>query len=883
MQAIVGHINADFDCLGSMIAARYLYPDAVLVLPSGVEKGVHDFISLYGETLPQFTKIKDVVIANVSRLILVDCQQPERIGLLANVLTNPLLSIHIYDHHPKVESSIRGDGGIVNVCGATSTILANELFKKQISISPNEATAILLGIYEDTGNLLFAGTCMDDFQAAGWLVAQGANLQIVAEFVTLGLTAGQISLLDTLLKNLSQRTINDTPVSISFASCQEYIADVSRLAHLMRDMEHLDLLFLVVDMGKSVTIIARSNLPKVDVGKIMRHFGGGGHNTAASASIRGVSLKQLLDKLEMVLVDNIIADKTAASLMSSPVKTLLSGVRIVSAQETLIRYNCTSMPVMKDKTVIGIISRKTVEKALYHGLTDETVNEYMNTEFYSATPETVITDIQKYIVEENQRLVPVLSAGNLVGVVTRTDMLRYLYNGASRQSEALYDVETLGFVTRHTSLEGSLKKHLSLETLNLLQELGAAGDALGLSVYVVGGFVRDLILGVQNFDIDITVEGDGIFFAEYFVKQHSCRLRCHHAFGTAVIIFNDGSKIDVASTRLEYYKSPGVLPTVERSSLRHDLYRRDFTINTLVIALNKEQFGIVTDFFCGRQDLQKRIIKVLHNLSFVEDPSRVFRAIRFEQRLGFSIAPHTEHLIRSTVRMNGLESLNGARIYNELILILKEKEPTSGLQRLATFGLLPSLHPALKMTPETVRILCGTEQVLAWFRLMYLTDRCHFWQVYYLSFTSNLNDTDFCNMLKHLTVPQNLIDNVFGQRRRILHVCKKLQQAIRNSETVSNSLIYTFFDGFAMESLLYVAALAREDEIKRLVSLYLTSLRNVKPFLDGAALMSLGLKPGPSFKKVLKDLLYAKLDGKITDMAQELQLAKTLIISNSKI
>ena len=159
------------------------------------------------------------------------------------------------------------------------------------------------------------------------------------------------------------------------------------------------------------------------------------------------------------------------------------------------------------------------------------------------------------------------------------------------------------------------------------QETWRAAGSTGPLRLGFGGW-RDLLLGVENLDIDVTVEGDGIFFAERFAATHNCRVRCHHTFGTAVLIRPDGSKVDVASTRLEYYESPGVLPTVERSSLRHDLYRRDFTINTLALCINEARFGLLTDYFGGRQDIQKRTVRVLHNLSFVEDPTRVFRAIR---------------------------------------------------------------------------------------------------------------------------------------------------------------------------------------------------------------------------------------------------------------
>jgi len=877
MRVITGHINADFDCLGAVIAAHRLYPDALLLLPGGEDKGVHDFLARYGSSLPTLSRVKEIALNEVSSLIMVDCQSAERIGLLSRCITNSPVLIHIFDHHPVTDTSIAPAEGTIRPCGSTSTILATELRKQELTLSPMEATAVMLGIYEDTGKLLFPGTTVEDFEVAAWLLLQGADLNIVAEYVSRGLTSAQVTLMDCLLTNLTHRDINGITVSLSYASTEEYIADVSRLAHLMRDMENLDVLFLVVDMGNSISLVARSRLLEVNAGEIMAAFDGGGHATAASATVRGKSLKQVLERLELVMHNCIIPLKTARTIMSSPVKTVTAGISIAAALDTLIRYNCTSMPVLKRGKTVGIISRKTVEKALYHQLGEERVDEYMNTDFFSATPDTPIEKIQHAVIEENQRFVPVFENNALVGAVTRTDLLRYLYNGTRNEPEALYDVETMGFVTRHHSVETLLKKHLSPEIIALLKEFGATGDLLGSNVYVVGGFVRDLFLGVANLDIDITVEGDGILFAEYFVAHHQCRMRSHKAFGTAVILFPDGLKVDIASTRLEYYDSPGGLPTVERSSLRHDLYRRDFTINTLAISLNHDRYGVVTDYFGGRQDLQNKTIKVLHNLSFVEDPSRLFRAIRFEQRLGFKLAPHTGQLIRSTIRLNGLASLSGTRMYNELVLILKEKEPSAALRRMGELGVMPVIHPSLRLNNDSLKIIHETDQMLAWFRLSYLPDHCEAWQVYFFACTGNLLQDEFSALLERLAVPQILVDRTFGQRSRVKRSRVALQRSIRHGEAIRPSYLYQLLHGLALESLLYLAASAREDMVRKIVSNYLTQLRQVHPLVNGEELKGLGLHPGPAYRKILRELLAARLDGEISDKQQELQLAGELV------
>jgi tRNA nucleotidyltransferase (CCA-adding enzyme) len=692
----------------------------------------------------------------------------------------------------------------------------------------------------------------------------------------------QVGLLESLLKNLKTTIINGISISIAYASADSYIADIAGLVHTVRDMEHTDVLILAVAMEKHVCLVARSRVTEVDVGRIMQYFHGGGHASAASATVHDQSLKQVLAKLEEVVRTAVPARTCAGDIMSSPVKTMPVGISIAEARELLTRYNCNAMPVMDGQRMLGVISRRTVEKSLHHDLGTTPVSDFMHTEFLRAAPDTPLTDIQTYMVEGNRRFVPVFVADRLVGAVTRTDLLRHVYGGRHDQPEALYDVGNLEPVAHSNSITGVINKRLTVSTVALLRDLGATGDELGLSVYAVGGFVRDLLLGVENLDMDVTVEGDGIFFAERFAAAHGCRVRSHPVFGTAVIIRPDGSKIDVASTRLEYYDSPGVLPTVERSSLRHDLYRRDFTINTLAFCINSSRFGLMTDYFGGRQDIQKRIVRVLHNLSFVEDPTRVFRAIRFEQRLGFAIAPHTESLLRSAVRMDIVAKVGGKRLLNELMQILKEKEPFGAIERMAGYGLLLSIHPNLKLVPATGRVIREAGQVLTWFRLLYLNDPCEQWQVYLLALCNGLRHEEFDDACRRLDIPGRIISRVFGRRHHAQGMLDALQRRIKRGPAIRNSEIYGWFHGLPLELLLYLAAAASQEDVKRFVSLYLTQLRHVQCQLGGDALKAMGLPPGPEFRSIMDRLLAARLDGTISSDDDERLLAVELITPKNR-
>ncbi|HEX9023663.1 MAG TPA: CBS domain-containing protein, partial [Geobacteraceae bacterium] len=763
-------------------------------------------------------------------------------------------------------------GGVIRECGSSTAILTLLLAEKGIEVNSTEATLMMLGVYEDTGSLIFPSTTVDDYRAAAWLLARGANLNTVSDFITQELTAEQVSLLNDLLKSLKTSNLHGAQVSVAHASVDHYIGDIAVLAHMMRDMENLQALFIVVGMGSRVYIVARSRIPEVNVGDIMHEFGGGGHATAASATVKDLTIVQVLAKLEQTLREQVNPRRVARDIMSSPVKTIPAATTIAQAEELLTRYNVNAMPVMDGGRVNGIISRNIVEKALYHGLGDVPVSDYMHTEFMKAGPMTPIAHVQEYILGHDRRLLPVFDHGELVGVITRTNLLRHIFAG-----EALYDLARGSLPVRSRDVDRLMTRVLSPGIVQVLRDLGRVGKELDMPVYVVGGFVRDLLLGIENDDIDVTIEGNGILFAEAFARQFGCRVKSHEKFGTAVIIFPDGFKIDVASTRLEYYSSPGALPTVERSSLKMDLYRRDFTINTLAIQLNSPEFGHLIDYYGGQKDLQERMIRVLHNLSFVEDPTRVFRAIRFEQRLDFHIAKHTENLIKNAVRMDFLDKLGGKRLLTELIHILREKDSLRAVERMNELGLLRFINAELRLTARTRTVLDEAKKIVSWFELLFLQRRCEKWAVYFLALCETLPDEQFMGTCSRLAVNEHYRDKLFEMRRRSGEVLEIMQRRVARGAEVKRSEIYHWLKELPVEILLYMMAKTDFDEVKKFISLYFTQLQNVRCIINGRDLAKLGLSPGPRYREILDLVLDARLNNLVQSREEELGLAKQLI------
>ncbi len=880
MDVIATHVNADFDCLGSMIAAKRLYPDAELVFPGGQERGLRDFLlqsTLYAYGVK---RIRDIDLQQVTRLILVDVRSAARIGGFASIVAKPGLELHIYDHHPADDKTVHGQLEVIEEVGATTTIMAHLFMQRGIVPTADEATMMMLGLYEDTGHLLFTGTTSRDYQAAAFLLESGANLNTVADFLIREMTPEQVELLNELIKSCRNLVINGVEIAIAYASVDYYVGDLSSLAHKLKDIENLNVLIVAVRMEDRVFLVGRSRLPEVHVGEIFQELGGGGHAFAASGTVRDIPLVQLLDQLEELLERHVRSACQARQLMSAPVKTLPLASTIEDARQLMARFNFNAIPVVDGAQVVGIITRQLVEKAAHHRLQRMGVDEIMSTDFDLAEPETSLAELQQGIIDHNQRCIPVVEEGRLLGVVTRTDLLRYMIGDRQLSEQGRFVGLGRGKLRlKRKNLSRLIDAQLPKFLRQLLHQLGAVADQQDVRVYLVGGFVRDLLLRQENLDVDIVVEGDGIGFAEAFAATTDCRIRSHAKFGTAVIILPDGFKIDVASARLEYYDRPGALPRVEHASIRHDLYRRDFTINTLTISLNQEKFGQMLDFFGGQRDLKDKSIRVLHNLSFIEDPTRLFRAVRFEQRLGFRIGQQTERLMRSAVRMNLVKKVGGARILSELQQILDEPQVVFALRRMEQFDLLKFIDSRLSFDQASARLFVTAERSCSWFDLLYTGEDYQRWLVYLFCLLDPLSDKGLARVCRWLDLQPKYQEQLLTQLPSGGQALRVAQRQANSRGIASNSEIFHWFCGLSLEVILFLMARTADERVRKWISHYVTQLRNVQVILNGNDLIALGLQPGKHFHQVFLALLNARLDGTISSREDEERLVQERFVS----
>jgi len=842
MDIILAHRQIDFDALASMVAAQKLYPDSVLVMDGKPNVYVQDFLALSRDQL-RFRKAQDINVEEVTRVILVDTHELRRAGLLGEKVARIAgIEVKIYDHHPYAgELKL---GMVIEPVGACATLLVEKLAGLGLPLSSFEATLIAIGIYDDTGSLLFDSTTVRDIRAVAYLLEQGANLGVIAKYLRRPLAEEQKELLQQLLDRGQTESFDGLPVYLSCAETEDYVGGLALLAHKVGELESADTWFLLVKMENRVYLVGRSRGRGLPVNQLVQLFGGAGHARAASATIKDAELPVILKQLRTAIQSRAKRPHLVRDMMSYPVKTVTPETRLGEVEQMLLRYGHTGVLVTDEKCLVGIISRRDVDKAIKHGLQHAPVKGFMTTNVTTVDVEASWDEVQRLMVQHDIGRLPVLEEGNVVGIVSRSDVLR-LVHGSTLPIETQL-VRERSIAMRQDILD--LIEGLTEEIQDILKAVRDTAEEEGCSVYLVGGFVRDLLLCSPTQDLDFVVEGNGGQFAQALM-QHlpDGKITQHVKFGTAQIIFPDGSHIDVASTRWEYYSFPGALPQVEESCLRDDLFRRDFTINTMAICLNADRFGELVDYYGGKRDLQQREIHCLHNLSFIDDPTRMLRAIRFAERYKFSLAKETLEALYTATETGVLSKLSIERFTEELLLILKESNYLAMGRTLIRSGLFK-----------------------AWFGEDYA------WN---FNFEDIEDSADWSLNMRWLMALSKMDSLIIG--KLLDRVC--LNRSLRDEtmtfvqlrECLNKPLTLSEMDQLLTKvPKVVVMVLARDEQFGMQITQYLAASEKINTSLDGKALINMGVKEGPEIGDILDEVRMAWLQGRIHTLEEEKEIVR---------
>jgi len=953
MDLVLCHTTADFDSLGAAVGLCVLRPGSRIVLTGGCHPTVRDFLALHRDEYPLIER-RSVNPQQIRSITIVDASERDRLGKAAEWLDLPHLSeIAVFDHHLEAHSDIRATVTQIEAVGATTTLIVEKLRGKLKNagengdtvsrLLPSEATVMALGIHVDTGSLTFEGATARDAIALAWLMEQGASLRVIAEYVEPALSPQLQDLLKEALNNLRSETLHGYSIAWVLLSTEAYVPGLSSLASRLLDLTETDALLLgnVYKFGENennrnidpespvsnrLTIIGRSRIEGTNLSELFKPLGGGGHARAASLATRDVDPVLTLNQLADELKAQIPHPPTARELMSSPVRSIRPEISVGEAHRILLRYGHSGLSVVDaDDRLAGIISRRDIDIALHHGFSHAPVKGYMTWQLKTIAPDTLLPEIESLMVMYDIGRLPVLENGQLVGIVTRTDVLRELHQQKARDRGSNAELSNCPVPE---SVEQLLRSRISPELWQLLSIAANIAQNRGWQLYIVGGAVRDLLLATDDTlaltDIDLVVDGKcgsddsgaGVELASSLQKLYpEARLDVHGQFQTAALLWHKDSAfgslwVDIATARTEFYPYPAANPEVEASSIRQDLYRRDFTINALAVRLGVPRSGELLDFFCGLLDLESKQIRVLHANSFIEDPTRIYRAVRFAVRLGFEIEPQTEGYIRNALASgiyyriqgeNGRAPALETRLKSELKYILQAPYWKVALQMLGDLQALRCIHPSLELDRPLWRQLRLLDRCLNGRRRRkkeegssatdYVTDvtdemkrelfkQCTVPNTWATIRTSSqfpiINIPDWQMRLEVLIaylapeyrgkVAANLqlpADSI--KRLEVLEAGKKqLAENLPKCELPSQLVL--LLRNYELPMLIAIA-LQSPRSARRQIWEYLTKWANVEPPLNGNDLKALGYKPGPGFKRMLDDLLAARLDGDLGDRA----------------
>ncbi|MDR2104466.1 MAG: CBS domain-containing protein [Deferribacteraceae bacterium] len=857
-RVVVTHVKADFDAIASAWAAYRLYDCDAILTVTDFEPNVYEYVGKIPNSPIVRVKPKDN-IGRTQLTIVTDCKLSKRLGALSILAFNTDRLI-IFDHHPAFAKDLHSQEEYIQLYGASTTIVVKRLLEEKRYISPEDAALYLLGIYEDTGLLTFSSTTVEDVSVVAELIKLGGDVTVVSDFIKRELSRTQVFILNELLINMSIVQVGGINITYSHASIDEYIEELAFLTHRMMEMEGVSVLFILVRMGGRVVLVGRSKNPAVDVSKIAARFGGGGHPYAASANIKDLELFEALDMLKINIRESIRPVRSVEEIMSTPPRFLTVDDTIDDAWHLTLKHNLNHMPIVLSQhsmLVKGIISRKDILQGIKHKLTEERVSTFMQTEFSTVSPNTTFREVEDIMLSANQKLVPVEKDGILVGVVTRTDLLRLIHEEYIRRSNYEEGTKIRLGLSRVSNITDRLKSGLPPHLYTQLETIGEFVTSEGMSAYLVGGYVRDLLMGKSSSDVDIVVEGDAVEIAKRYAAKVDARYTVHDRYKTAAVILKDGSKIDFASARTEYYSTSGAAPTVENSSLRNDLARRDFTINAMAVRIDND-FGQLEDYFGGQRDILDKKIRVLHSLSIIDDPSRAFRAVRFATRFDFKLGTHTEQLIKDADRLKLYKRLTGQKIFTELQNILQEKECIRALWMIKKYNMLSTITDVLPLSTKTEEDFNLLDELLETTHFSTSVQKRHirFAIIFY-----ELQAVEFKEILKRFNIPHSLAARLGA----LYFKSRSAYKALKGD--LSASGIYRILKPLTPEEQLMLAVRLGKKNVP--VRKYFDEYRYISPILKGKDISAMGIPPSKKIGELLEELRYLRLDEKLTDRAAE--------------
>jgi len=833
VRLVITHEQPDFDALASVALATVLYPGAIGAVGGQLDGNLEEWLRLYRDQVA-LVAAESVNLAQVTSLVVVDTAERGRVGRFAPLLAQ--VPVTVYDHHPAPSDPILSVHGLREEVGATVTLLCRRLEGEGVVLSAPIATVALLGLHEDTGDLTFDHVTLDDHRAAAYLLSCGAQLDVVRRFRSGGTPAALAGARERLLIDAELCDFHGRRIAIGSLPPGGYVHGVSALAGELLRESGADAAVVLAPMDGKTLVFARAEA-HVDVAcALQTAFAGGGHARAAFARS---SLEPAAARAQLLaaLPGCVTPPQRARDIMSRPVRTVAAEARVAEARELLALHRHNGMPVVDTQgALVGVISRRDIDHALRHGLGDAAVAGLMTRPAITAPPDATLRDLENLILAHDIGRLPIVIGTSLAGIVTRTDLVRARHPAPAPHAPAERVL--------HGLPEGA--REVVAQAVALTQ---------AAHLYLVGGSVRDGLLGVGTSDLDFVVEGmRAADLARALQARLGGSLALHPSFGTATVTLAHGLVVDLTGARSEAYDYPGALPNVREGDLAADLARRDFSVNAVALRLHPAPLALI-DPFGGVADLAARRLRVLHPLSFVEDPTRLVRGARLAGRLGLRFDADTVAKAEAALRPRVVANVSGQRLRAELELTLREARVAPALRQLEGIGALAGLY-GLVLDDAAVRELDD-----AWgegARRDSDPGSVPDAQAYLLVLLAGTPDAAAARALARFHWPQ-----------RLAQLRERIRLALQQSGPLTHAQL-SALDPSARRALGALAP-AQRDALRAFEH------AAPEPRLRGRDVVSLGLAPGPTVGRVLALVDEARAHGAVRGFAAELAFARTVV------
>ncbi len=844
---ILTHAGADLDAISSMYAAGKLYPGAFLIHPGSLDVSAKKLTNFFGEML-NFIKLRELpnsIKNNIGRIIIVDTKIYARLGEGKELLKNGNSEIIIFDHHPQSENDIKNAKIIHMDVGANTTILVNLLKRKKTVLNSFEATLLALGIYEDTGSFMFPGVTPEDFEAIAFLSIFGINMQIIRRFVSPFLSKPQVELLKSLISNVEEVSINGMRISIATATMKRYVQSLSVVTHRLREIIDSDFLFVIVRSQNGIFVMGRSNAPEYNVKEILLPIGGGGHYNAATAFVKSKSVEEIKSYLINKIQNSNYQILKAKYIMSYPVKMIDAKTGIKEALNIMVKMGFSGLPVTENNKVIGIISKRDIEKIMMLESRNRPVKQYLSPNVFVVEAEDDLRKVENIMATNNVGRVLVKENGEIVGIISRSDLLKAYFIKNNRINTETPSNNLL--LPSKEEVKNLIKATFPKDINELLHLIGEVAEQTGQRVYLVGGAVRDLFLGVKSLDFDFVLTKDATTFGKILEGKVGEKIKIYEEFNTAHLVYK-GYHLDFVTARREYYNKNSVLPIVEKASLKEDLGRRDFTINAMAISVMPGELGLIIDFYNGFSDLERKTIRTLSTISFIEDPSRLLRAIKYEVKLGFKLAPETEFLFNKAVELGVLTNKRSSRITNELIELLSADYTAQAIEKMEKRGILKIFFNIKHLSKAKKTAIKIANKYIKEFSSNPL-------YTYLLILMHNKKESVIIKKLERIDVKKKIINKILKSEKEI----KKIKTILKKKDAFELFKILRHTDKSLIAGIIALISNKYREEVAKTVN----RAYNTRNLITGKDLKEIKLKEGKQYQEIFDEIAYLHSEGKV--------------------